>query len=100
MTLNEYQRLSRRTAGPAHTPEILALGLAGESGEVCDLIKKSHERATPVNLDAILLELGDTLWYLSNLSGTYGWTLAEVAQANIEKLAARYPPPVRYPEAT
>lgn len=69
-----------------------ALGLAGEAGEVCDLIKKSqYEGGEPVNVTRLMDECGDVLWYLTRIVAEYGFDLEEVASLNIEKLAARRP---------
>lgn len=69
-----------------------ALGLGAEAGEVCDLIKKSqYADAGPIDVLRIIEELGDTLWYLMFLAGTFGWTLDELASSNIEKLKERHP---------
>lgn len=68
-----------------------ALGLAGESGEVCDLIKKYAFQGHPLEEDKLVEELGDTLWYLAHIASTIGITLAEIMDRNIAKLVARYP---------
>lgn len=68
-----------------------ALGLAGEAGEVCDLIKKSQYTDGRLDILRVIEELGDTLWYLTFLAGTFGWTLDELASMNIEKLKKRRP---------
>ena len=39
--------------------------------------------------DAIKFELGDVLWYISQLSSELGYELEEVAQANLQKLKSR-----------
>jgi NTP pyrophosphatase (non-canonical NTP hydrolase) len=36
-------------------------------------------------------ELGDVLWYLSDIASAYGLNLCDVALGNIRKLEARYP---------
>lgn len=70
---------------------VSALGLAGEAGEVCDLLKKVVGHGHPINLDAFCDELGDVLWYISDLCSAFGLTLQDVVQHNIEKLGRRYP---------
>lgn len=70
-----------------------ALGLAGETGEVVDKIKKSYrtgDKYVPVDDKAIGLELGDALWYLTRLARNHGFTLADIASMNIEKLEDRH----------
>ena len=39
--------------------------------------------------DEYMKEAGDILWQLSGLCHTMGWTLEEVAQMNLDKLASR-----------
>ncbi|WP_164670940.1 nucleoside triphosphate pyrophosphohydrolase family protein [Virgibacillus doumboii] len=92
MKLNEYQDLSARTAQP-HENELLnyGLGLAGETGEVVELIKKSMFHGHAIDLSKIENELGDVLWYLSQIARLAGVSLGDVAQANLVKLSTRYP---------
>ena len=71
---------------------ILGLGLAGEAGEVADLLKKQIGHGHPLDLEKLRDELGDTLWYLAMIASVHGLSLASVAQANFEKLAKRYGP--------
>lgn len=95
MTFNEYQQISTRTASQEQTYiEKLAnyaMGLAGEGGEVCDYVKKVIFHKHPLDVDVIKKEIGDILWYASQLAETVGLTLGEIAIANIEKLKKRYP---------
>lgn len=72
----------------------LALGVAGEAGEIADLVKKSQyevNRDAGVNRDRMIEEMGDELWYLANMASKMGVTLSEIAAANIRKLRARHP---------
>ncbi len=96
MELNDYQRESRKTAlypdlgGNAIYP---TLGLVGEAGEVADKVKKILRDKDGFfdkdSKDAIKLELGDVLWYVSQLSSELGYELEEVANANLQKLNSR-----------
>lgn len=92
MNLNEYQTLAERTA-TSHKHELLnyGLGIAGEAGEVADLIKKSMFHGHKISADEIAKELGDTLWYLAQIARLSGLTLEEVANVNLQKLQRRYP---------
>jgi NTP pyrophosphatase (non-canonical NTP hydrolase) len=70
-----------------------ALCLAGETGEVCNTLKKLRHGHTP-NFNKLLDEAGDVLWYLTALVDTLefvGPTLDSVAQQNLQKLRSRYP---------
>jgi NTP pyrophosphatase (non-canonical NTP hydrolase) len=93
--MNEYQRAA---AGSARhdlsvTDELATwgLGIAGEAGEVADLIKKRIGHGHPLDKERLKKELGDVLWYVSALATWAGMTLEDVAQANLDKLRARYP---------
>jgi NTP pyrophosphatase (non-canonical NTP hydrolase) len=68
-----------------------ALGLAGESGEVVDLIKKVLYHGKPLEKEKLIKELGDVHWYLEYLAATLGTTTEEIQAANVAKLRARYP---------
>lgn len=96
MTFEEYQRYARATEKfPPILPPIAyaALKLNGEAGEVAEKIGKLYRDKGGVIDDefraAVKLELGDVQWYLSALAGLLGYTLEEIAQANIDKLASR-----------
>lgn len=96
MTLREYQEFASRGILPATleqpTPVVgFALGLAGESGEVVDDIKKRvfHGREVPIEHTAE--ELGDVIWYVANICTQYNLNLEVVLQQNIQKLKERYP---------
>lgn len=75
-------------------PEALGcqlLGLAGEAGELCDLVKKKYFHGKEVSRERIVKEFGDALFYLSSAADLMGISLTEIVQANIIKLNARYP---------
>jgi len=95
MNLNEYQKLAQRTANPKLDKEKklinAALGLGGESGEVQDVIKKHLAQGHALNVEKIVDEAGDVLWYLAELAEVLGTTLDEIAAHNIKKLTQRYP---------
>lgn len=97
MNFNEYQKLTERTAPKEGemTKELriatYGLGLTGEAGEVADLLKKEVGHKHPADPIKVRDELGDDLWYLARIAAEYGFTLEEVAIANIAKLKERYP---------
>ena len=94
-TLNRYQVEALRTA--ALSPDlawrktILALGLAGEAGEVVDSMKKEIGHGHAPDPLKVAVELGDVMWYVACIADAYGLSLADVATMNIDKLKARYP---------
>lgn len=94
MNLNEYQTLAMRTNSETESERCLtlaALGLAGESGEFADEVKKHLFHGHPLDRERLQKELGDVLWYVASGCLALGVTLEEVAQANVDKLRARYP---------
>ena len=94
MRLSEYQTLASRTINRNHHPDDMAnhgLGLAGESGEVIEHIKKHCYHGKPLNTDDLLEELGDVLWYVAAIATTAGLSLDQIGDHNIQKLKKRYP---------
>ena len=96
MNLNDYQYKARKTAlYPNVGNNIIypTLGLAGEAGEVAEKVKKVLRDRNGVfdqgAKTAIMLELGDVLWYIAQLSSEFGYELEEVAKANLDKLSSR-----------
>jgi NTP pyrophosphatase (non-canonical NTP hydrolase) len=94
LTMEEYQQLAGRTANSGIDDKrriVAALGLAGETGEFVDMIKKIVAHGHDVSDEKLKEELGDVLWYIAETCSAFGWKMDEVASANIEKLKARYP---------
>ena len=95
MTLNEYQSMAQRTSRKDISPEEHLfngmLGLAGETGECCDLVKKRYFQDGRYIREDLIDELGDCLWYIVEAVTAMGLTLEDVARHNVEKLRKRYP---------
>lgn len=98
MELNDYQEVARETAIYPHEHNILGLvyttlGLSGEAGEVANQVKKilrdDNFHIHEVKRQELKLELGDVLWYLAMSSKELGFSLEEIASANLEKLKKR-----------
>lgn len=73
---------------------LAGLGVAGEAGEVADMIKKVLHHSVPLDermRDKLIREMGDVHWYLEYLAAAIGVTTEQVQAANIEKLRARHP---------
>ena len=94
-TLNGYQAVSQRTGGKLQLLDdrlsCASLGLTGEAGEFADHIKKWVYHNHDLDREALKLELGDILWYVQEAAAALGLTLQQVADANVQKLARRYP---------
>ena len=69
------------------------LGLVGEAGEVAEKVKKVIRDKKGIfdeeSKIGIKMELGDVLWYLSNLCDEFNFSLEEVALQNLDKLKRR-----------
>lgn len=103
MTFEEYQKISREnTSYPDDVKNVLknehrfvfpVLGLAGETGEVAEKIKKvirDHQGIIDEEKkNELVKELGDILWYLTQLATDLNISLEEIAKANLEKLKSR-----------
>jgi NTP pyrophosphatase (non-canonical NTP hydrolase) len=92
---SDYQRFSRRTAEYPREAWFAypALGLAGEAGEVAEHAKKAIRddggAITDGRREQIARELGDVLWYVSQLASELGLELDAIARENLEKLFSR-----------
>ena len=91
-----YQRESRKTWRLVHTDHAIVyptLGLVNEAGEVAGKIKKIFRDKDGVILEtdreALKSELGDVLWYLTQICTELDLSLEEVAARNITKLFDR-----------
>ena len=110
MELNKYQEQAMTTCMPSSENfSYMFLNLFGEVGEfaskVAKHIRKGHYSIMDSNiangsniddltepqvaLDELKKEAGDILWQLSGLCTIMGWSLEDVAQMNLDKLAAR-----------
>jgi NTP pyrophosphatase (non-canonical NTP hydrolase) len=100
MLLTEYQEfvVDKLAANYQNYQEekliICSLGLAGESGEFVDRVKKAVFHGLGVEYacaDEGRQELGDILYYLTLACHATGTTLLEVLLGNVAKLKERYP---------
>lgn len=96
MEFKEYQKKAKETAIYPKTEPCWIyplMGLAGESGEVFEKLKKvirdENSKISEEKLQLLKKELGDVLWYLAMLSTELGLDFDEVAEENIKKLASR-----------
>ncbi len=100
MKFDTYQKKTRLTdVGTSEEHKIsppwlyYVLGIAGETGELVEKIKK-HFRddygvMTEQKLDEIRKEMGDILWYQARLLDTLDIKFSDVAKENIKKLLDR-----------
>ena len=70
------------------------VGLAAESGEFLEIVKKMVFQGKPWNDDNrehLIIELGDTMWYVMQACMALDVSLDDVVRRNVEKLEKRYP---------
>lgn len=86
MDMDAYQSKAHETSRSADI-DIFTLGLFGEAGSVASSIKKlkRENTAAAVVKNEIETELGDLLWYLSEIASHYDIKLSDVAKTNLEK---------------
>lgn len=96
MDFKQYQEKSRKTAIYPNSGENYVyptLGLSGEAGEVAEKIKKVIRDKNGVideeTREEIKKELGDVLWYISQIASELDLSLDEIGEKNIEKLYSR-----------
>ena len=111
MTMNQYQDRAMSTCmNTCSNFSYMMLNLVGEVGELASKVAKEIRKgnieigatAMPnkimpyMNEDEwwaketeLMMEAGDILWQLAGLCTTMGWTLEEIAQRNLDKLASR-----------
>lgn len=95
-TFDEYQDESKKTAKyPVIGHKIIypTLGLLGETGEIAEKVKKMFRdrdgELSGEERDLLKKELGDVLWYLSQLATELDITLSDIATDNLAKLKDR-----------
>ena len=75
MKISEYQKLTSRTSGKWDKPSVAiahaALGIVGEYFEFVEALESDSD------LEEIILEAGDVLWYISELANHLGMKLDE-----------------------
>lgn len=96
MNFSDYQQAAKKTA---FYPNIGSnfiyptLGLAGEAGEIANKIKKiirdKDSKLTDTDREDLKGELGDVLWYISQIGVELNIPLEDIAQANLTKLSSR-----------
>lgn len=68
----------------------LGLGEVGEvQGKLKKIIRDDNGKLTQEKREALAGELGDVLWYCARLATELGYTLGDIAEANLSKLEDR-----------
>lgn len=95
MDIMEYQEKAERTVnknlkGMDQSLNLL-IGVNGEIGEVTELFKKCIYHGHNLCIKDLVEELGDVLWYITNIATLYGIPMTYILDENIKKLKERYP---------
>ena len=68
----------------------MGVGVSTEANELLDAIKKHTIYQKPLDVENVKEELGDLLFYMSNLMQSVGLSFKDALQHNIDKLYIRY----------
>lgn len=90
-SLDQYQQDARKFVIPQAPPEERIFGIFEEAGEVAGIFKRMMRGDYSPDIAATKLakELGDVLWYISQVAEDNDWRLSDIAKTNIEKLESR-----------
>ena len=69
----------------------MIMGIAGETGELLDAVKKHVMYGKPLDIDNVVEELGDIEFYLAGLRQELGIGRLSILNFNYQKLSMRYP---------
>jgi nucleoside 2-deoxyribosyltransferase/NTP pyrophosphatase (non-canonical NTP hydrolase) len=93
--LDEYQKQASRSVVYDDNKDLgyLADLLVGEAEELTERIRELSDGHFPIDRfrSSIASELGDILWYVSDMARKIEYPLSEVAEINLKKLLKRYP---------
>lgn len=106
--LDEYQTRAMSTRlDSCDNVTYMAFGLVAEVGELADKVAKWKRKKEAYVTDdrlvfdtwkddeadekraELMKELGDVLWFVAGIADHFGYSLSEVAEMNLEKLAGR-----------
>ena len=94
MTFKDYQKLAERTINTDLTEnqkiQHALYGLSSETGEISGIFQKNLQGHV-IKRDELKEEIGDLLWFISEICFLFGFDMGEIAQGNIDKLKKRYP---------
>lgn len=90
LTLAQYQAEAVKTIQPGASYLYFAVKLMRESSEVAEPLITQLFHKKPASMEHLVEELGDLLWYIAGLAGSFDLSLDVIAAANIAKLRARH----------
>jgi len=92
MDFQEYQQRAVETDQVPTNTVVPLLGLAGEAGELLSEYKKYLRDGDAHRLfkERVAEELGDLLWYISNVASKFELSLDDIATGNLDKTKDRW----------
>lgn len=99
MEIKEYVEYIKKGSSNKYTKELAMLGLVGEVGELCDVVKKEsiyedmskfEDKYGMSVKEKIKDEIGDSLWQMINLMNQYNLDIQDVIDHNVSKLNKRH----------
>jgi NTP pyrophosphatase (non-canonical NTP hydrolase) len=90
-SFNDYQNKAFTFRVASASPEERVMGFLEEAGELAGVFKRllRGDYSNDVATTKLHAELGDILWYLSQIAFDNGFKLSDIAQANVDKLESR-----------
>ena len=90
MRMNDYQNKAMGTLlESANNAPYMLLNLSSEVGELHSLFAKYQRDGGDLDWNLVKKELGDVLWQVAGCAHVFGYKLEDIAQQNLDKLAAR-----------
>ena len=90
MRMNDYQNKAMGTLlETANNAPYMLLNLSSEVGELHSLFAKNQRDGGDLDWNLVKKELGDVLWQVAGCAHVFGYKLEDIAQQNLDKLAAR-----------
>ena len=94
MEIKEYQAYVSEGMSEKYNLELALLGLVGEVGECCDVVKKKgiypHKIDNETLSDKLIDELGDVAWQLFAVANVIGIPMTHILEHNVAKLNERH----------
>ncbi|MEE8606739.1 MAG: nucleoside triphosphate pyrophosphohydrolase family protein [Nitrospiraceae bacterium] len=78
-----------KTDGYHERARLASHGVMSEAGELGDEWKKVFWHGKELNREAVILEMGDVLWYFTLMCVNEGISFEEIMEANMAKILAR-----------
>ena len=89
MDFNDYQEQAEGYVLPTADAIYVFSNLVAEVGELFGKVAKNQRDGPTFTAEDMAKEVGDILWHLAIISNRLGYSMNDVAQMNLDKLASR-----------